>query len=503
MKIAVNKGEIIEFRTEAAIVPCFEGGRELQGKVKLLDKKSRGLIKEIIGAGDFEGKLLQVSVTYTRGIIPAKRIVLVGVGKKVDFTTDKLRSAFATAARHIRSLKIREFSTSLDFIFLNKPLDEIARAVVEGVSLGLYQYTSFKTIDKDKIGTTKQFTIIEENEKSYNIISAAAREAEIISCAVSFARDMVSAPGNEMTPTDMAREASKIAKRKNVKLRVLDEKEIDKIGMSAFLGVARGSEEPAKFIILEYRGGNKHDPPVALVGKGLTFDSGGISIKPSEKMDEMKSDMAGGAAVMGAIMAAADLGLKVNAVGLIPATENLPGGRAYKPGDILKSLSGQTIEVLSTDAEGRLILADALTYAGRFKPAAIIDLATLTAACVIALGDHVTGMMGTDAKLKQKIKDAADATDEKVWELPLWEDYHEMIKSDVADYKNHGGRPGGAITAAAFLSKFVGNYPWVHLDIAGPAWLTMDRPYIPKGASGVGVRLMVQFLRDWRKRSNS
>jgi leucyl aminopeptidase len=440
-------------------------------------------------------------VTYTGGIIAAKRIVLVGVGKKADFTTEKLRGAFATAARHVRSLKIEEFSTSVDFIFLKKPLDEIARAVVEGVSLGLYQYTSFKTVDRDNIKAIRKFTILGENEKAYNIVRAAAKEAEIISCAVSFARDMVSAPGYEMTPTDMAHEASKIAKRRNVKLRVLDEKEMNKLGMSAFLGVAKGSEEPAKFIILEYRGANKSDPPVALVGKGLTFDSGGISIKPSEKMDEMKSDMAGGAAVMGAIMAAADLSLKVNAVGLIPATENLPGGRAYKPGDILKSLSGQTIEVLSTDAEGRLILADALTYAGRFKPAAIIDLATLTGACVIALGDHVTGMMGTDDELKHKIQDAANATDEKVWELPLWEDYHEMIKSDVADYKNHGGRPGGAITAAAFLSKFVGNYPWVHLDIAGPAWLKMDRPYIPKGASGVGVRLMVQFLKDWQKRN--
>jgi leucyl aminopeptidase len=314
---------------------------------------------------------------------------------------------------------------------------------------------------------------------------------------------MVSAPGNEMTPTDMAREARKIARRKNVKLTVLGEAEMKKIGMNALLGVARGSAEPAKFIILEYRGGDKSERPVALVGKGLTFDSGGISIKPSEKMDEMKSDMAGGAAVMGVIMAAADLNLKVNAVGLIPATENLPGGRAYKPGDILKSLSGQTIEVLSTDAEGRLILADALTYAGRYKPAVIIDLATLTAACVIALGDHVTGMMGTDNRVKHKIKDASDATGEKVWELPLWEEYHDLIKSDVADYKNHGGRPGGAITAAAFLSKFVGDYPWVHLDIAGPAWLTNDKPYIPKGASGVGVRLMVQFLRDWQKRGKS
>jgi leucyl aminopeptidase len=260
--------------------------------------------------------------------------------------------------------------------------------------------------------------------------------------------------------------------------------------------VARGSSEPAKFIILEYGGRRKSDPTIALVGKGITFDSGGISIKPSEKMDEMKSDMAGGAAVMGAIMAAADLKLPVNVVGLIPATENLPGGRAYKPGDILKSLSGQTIEVITTDAEGRLILADALTYASRYRPAAVIDLATLTGACIVALGDQVIGMLGNDDGLKSQIRRAADRTGERVWELPLWEDYHELIKSDVADFKNSGGRAGGTITAAAFLSKFVGNVPWVHLDIAGPSWLTKDKPYIPKGASGVGVRLMVQVLMD-------
>jgi leucyl aminopeptidase len=270
--------------------------------------------------------------------------------------------------------------------------------------------------------------------------------------------------------------------------------------MNALLGVAKGSAEPARFIVLEYRGGAKEHPPVALVGKGLTFDSGGISIKPAEKMEEMKSDMAGGAAVMGAIMAAADLRLPVNIVGLIPATENLPGGRAYKPGDILKSLSGKTIEIISTDAEGRLILADALTYAERFKPVAIIDLATLTGACVIALGDLAIGMLGTDKELKNKLRDAAEKTGERVWELPLWEDYHELIKSDVADFKNTGGRPGGAITAAAFLSKFIGKSPWVHLDIAGPAWLTKDRSYIPKGATGIGVRLLVQFLKDWQKK---
>jgi len=269
--------------------------------------------------------------------------------------------------------------------------------------------------------------------------------------------------------------------------------------MQAFLGVARGSDEPAKFIILEYCGAKRGESPIVLIGKGLTFDSGGISIKPSENMEEMKSDMAGGAAVMGAIMAASELGLPLNVIGLVPATENLPGGCALKPGDILKSLSGQTIEVVNTDAEGRLILADALTYAQRYKPAAVIDLATLTGACKIALGDHVIGIFGQDGPLKEKVRTAGEQTGERVWELPLWEDYHELIKSDVADLKNTGGRAGGAITAAAFLSKFVGDFPWVHLDIAGPAWLAKDKPYTPKGATGVGVRLLVQCLRDWKR----
>lgn len=500
MRILIRKGKLTKFKSAALVAPYFEDVKKLQGTMKLLDEETGGMIKEIIATGDFEGKLNQISVLYTRGIIPTKRILLVGVGKKTDFTMEKLRSAYATAAKHVRSLTLKEFSTSLDFIGSKESIEHTVQAVVEGVVLGLYQYTNFKTVDKEKNKDVKEFVIVEEGEDTSNVIRSAAESAVIITKAVYFARDMVSAPGNEMTPTAMAGEARKIAARKNVKLRVLDERKLKKVGMNALLGVAKGSTEPARFIVLEYSGGTQADHPVVLVGKGLTFDSGGISIKPAEKMDEMKTDMAGGAAVMGAIMAAADLRLPVNVIGLIPATENLPGGRAYKPGDILKSLSGKTIEVISTDAEGRLILADALTYAERFKPAAIIDLATLTGACVIALGDLVIGMLGTDDDLKQKIRDAADTTGERVWELPMWEDYHELIKSDVADFKNTGGRPGGAITAAAFLSKFIGKSPWVHLDIAGPAWLTKDRSYIPKGATGVGVRLLVQFLKNWQKK---
>jgi leucyl aminopeptidase len=501
MKILVKKGKIAKHVSEALVIPHFEDVTELTGTVKLLDDTSGGLIREVIDHGDFEGKYLQVSIIYTRGMIPAKRIVFVGMGKKAEFTLEKMRGVFSKSAQQVRQLKLKEFSTALDFIGTEEPLTDRAHAVAEGVFLGLYEFTPFKTVDTDKSRVINEFTIIEENEDACKIIKSAAKTAEIISRAVYFTRDMVSAPSNAMTPSGMVLEARKVASRKNVILKVLDEKNMKKIGMNSLLGVARGSDEPAKFIILEYSGGKKSDPVLALVGKGLTFDSGGICIKPSENMDEMKTDMAGGAAVMGTIMAVSDLQMKVNVVGLIPATENLPGGKAYKPGDILKSLSGQTIEVLNTDAEGRLILADALTYAGRFKPAAIIDLATLTGACVIALGDHVIGMMGTDEELIKKISEAAFATGERVWELPLWEDYHELIKSDIADFKNTGGRPGGAITAAAFLSKFVGNYPWVHLDIAGPAWLKKDKPYIPKGASGVGVRLLVNFLKDWQKKN--
>ena len=503
MKVNVKEGNIAEFKSEAIIIPHFEDVKELEGKAELLNKKSGGLIQEIIAGGDFEGKHLQVSVTYTRGSIPAKRFIMIGVGKKADLTLEKLRGAYATAARQVRTLKLKEFSTSLDFISINQPLGQTAQAIVEGVLLGLYQFTPFKTVERDKIREIKEFTIVEENDESCVMLRSSAKVAEIISNAVCFTRDMVSTPGNNMTPTGMAEEARKVAKRKNVTLKVFDEAWMKKKKMNALLGVAQGSDEPAMFIVLEYKGGKQDDPLIALVGKAITFDSGGISLKPAEKMDEMKSDMAGGAAVMGTIMAAADLRLRVNIVALIPATENLPGGRAYKPGDVLKSLSGQTIEIISTDAEGRLTLADALTYAGRLKPAAVVDVATLTGACVIALGDNVIGMMGTDDTLKQKIRNAADATCEKVWELPLWEDYYELIKSDIADYKNTGGRAGGAITAAAFLSKFVGDYPWVHLDIAGPAWLEKDRPYSPRGASGIGVRLLVHFLIHWQNKDKN
>ena len=300
-----------------------------------------------------------------------------------------------------------------------------------------------------------------------------------------------------MTPRVLAEKAQQIAKDHSLEIQIIEVNQAEAMGMGAFVAVAKGSQEPGKFIILEYNKGKDLDT-IALVGKGITFDSGGISIKPSENMDRMKDDMSGAAAVLATLEAASKLQLPLHLVGLMPATENLPSGKAYKPGDILKTLSGQTVEVISTDAEGRLILSDALTYSLRYQPKAIIDLATLTGACVIALGDYTVGLFGNDEELLKRIEEASARTNEKVWRMPLWEEYFEYLKSDVADFKNVGTRAAGAIIGGIFLSKFIEKTPWAHLDIAGPASIEKERPYIPRGGTGVGVRLLIQLLRDWR-----
>ena len=496
MKVEVKKCSPSSFRGEAVVVCHFEDAKKLAGAALELDRQSGGILADLIRRGDFTGKHSQVAVVYTRGALPVHRILLLGLGKKKEFDLEKLRRGFSKAARSVRELGLAEFAICLDPAPGSPGLEDMTEAAVEGVMLGLYRFTQFKTAERNGLKEIRRLVFLASDGREATRMKAAAAAAEIVSKAVCYARDLVSTPSNEMTPTDMVRRAREAAVSGKVRLTALGPREMEKLGMHALLSVARGSMEPARFIILEYAGGRRGDKPYVIVGKGLTFDSGGISLKPPEKMEEMKADMSGGAAVLAVIKAAAELGLPLNLVGLVPATENLPGGRAYKPGDVLRSLSGQTIEVISTDAEGRLILADALTYAGRFKPRAVIDLATLTGACVIALGEDVIGMMGTDEELKNDLRRAAVETGEKLWELPIWDDYAELIKSDVADMKNTGGRAGGAITAACFLKKFVGDTPWVHLDIAGPAWLSKERPYIPRGASAVGVRLLLRFLRD-------
>lgn len=493
VKVLVKKGNLADTKSQAIILPLFEHSKKLAGIAIEIDKRSSGLISELISNGDFEAKPSQVSMIYTQGNLPAKRIALVGLGKQSEINLEKIRTSFASVMRHLRNINVKEAATSINLNLLAGKKEQLVEAVVEGALLGLYQYTPYKTVGREDLKEMSELNIMAD-AKDFSLVDSAVKKARIIANAVYFTRDLVSAPSNEMTPSIMAQKARAIATRKNVSCKILDKTKMKEMGMNALLAVASGSNEEPKFIILEYAGGRKKSAPIVLVGKGLTFDSGGISIKPSDKMEEMKMDMSGGAAVMGAIMAAADLQLPLNVIALIPSSENMPSGSAFKPGDILKSYSGKTIEILSTDAEGRLLLADALTYASKFKPDAVIDVATLTGACVIALGDDVIGMLGTNDQLKKDIEQAAQISGELVWELPLWENYHEMIKSDIADYKNAGNRAAGTITAAAFLSKFIGDYPWVHLDIAGPAWTEKDKPYIPKGASGIPVRLLMELL---------
>ena len=495
MNITIRTDPLADLDCEVLLVGHFEGGKTPEGMARTLDERCSGIISELIDGGDFKGKLYTSSVVYPRGIIPARRIVIAGLGKREECDLDKIRGVFSKTVQKMRDLGVEQVAASLDFGETDLTAGDIARAAVEGVLLGLYRFTSYKTLEEDR-QEMNNFIITEERSALLEDVRKGTEMAEVISRAVYCARDLVSTPSNDMTPSIMTQRAEAIAAEAQLTCEVLDEAAMGQLGMHALLGVARGSAEEARLITLEYHGGDKNERPLVLVGKGITFDSGGISIKPADKMDEMKSDMAGGAAVIGTIKAAADLKLPLNVVAVVPATENLPGGRAYKPGDILKTMSGITVEVKNTDAEGRLILADALTFAKRYNPAAIIDVATLTGACVVALGDYLTGMLGTDETLKKQLSAASDATGEIVWELPLWHEYDELIKSDVADIKNTGGRAGGTITAALFLQRFVGDCPWVHLDIAGPALLAKDKPYIPKGASGIGVRLLTQFLMD-------
>ncbi len=494
MKINVKVQSWEKHKTGALVIFCFED--KVPGSVvQKADKALNGRISHLIKAGVFKPSPGAVHLLYPEGRIKAERLLVAGLGKRGDLKTNRLRQAAGKAANALRAAGAREIAFSADDIrFAPK---DLAQAVVEGSRLGLYRFLKYKTSDdsvRDK--DIQAITLLAEKKSFVRDMQQGARIGEAIADSTLMARDMVNHPPADMTPTIIAAAAKRMAKDFQLRIQVLEKGAIHKLGMGGLLGVASGSAQPPKFIIIEYRRGGKK-PFIALVGKTITFDSGGISIKPAENMDKMKDDMSGGAAVLGAIRTAAALKLPLNIVGLLPATENMPGGRAYKPGDILRTMSGQTIEVLNTDAEGRLILSDALTYACRYKPAVIIDIATLTGACGIALGNEAAGMLGTDKGFIQQMRAAGDKTGERVWELPLWEEYYEQIKSDIADMKNTGGRAGGVITAAALLSKFVQKYPWVHLDIATVAWTDKERPYTPKGATGFGVRLLTQFLMDY------
>jgi leucyl aminopeptidase len=434
---------------------------------------------------DFSGKLNQASLVHTLNAIKPRRVLLVGMGKRGELSSERIRQAGGKAASYLDGLNLRSASLAVRYILSIKASPV---PFVEGALLSLYKFRKYKE-DKSQNGL-EALTVLGKYEKAFH---DSIRWAEKISSAVHFARDLVNSPSNDMTPSVLARVARGIGRGK-VSVKVLDRDDAEREGMGAYLSVAKGSGEPCRFIVLKYSGGE--GAPVVLIGKSITFDSGGISIKPSEGMERMKYDMAGGAAVLALIRVASEGNLRLNLVGILPAAENLPGGRASKPGDIVRAISGKTIEIINTDAEGRLVLADAIGYAQKMKPRAIIDIATLTGACSVALGNEAIAMMGNDEGLMSGLKTAGEKTHERVWQMPLFDEYLEYIKSDIADIKNSGGKTGSLVTAGYFLKEFAGKTPWVHLDIAGTAWAEKDKPYIPKGASGVGVRLLSQFLKE-------
>lgn len=491
-------GKLAGVEADVAILGLLEGA-ELSGAALEVDRAAGGMINRAVSGGDFKGEANEVLILYpAEGA--ARRILLVGLGKGDLLNSEKIRAAAATAARRCRDLGAKKAAALLFGGGTPVSAADAGQAFAEGAVLGTYQYLEYKTKDREKVKILDRLEVYVPDEKILAEAAPAFARGERIAEATNFTRTLAAHPGNHATPSFLAAEAEKIAASQKLRCSIFDAAKMKELGMGALLGVAKGSHEPARFILLEYDCGRKDAPTVAIVGKGLTFDAGGISIKPSAKMEDMKYDMCGGAAVLGVMSIIRDLGVGVNVVAAVPSTENLPGGGAYKPGDILRSFSGKTIEIQNCDAEGRLILADALSYVVQtHKPAAVIDLATLTGAVVIALGHYGAGLLANDDALAGKIEEASRRSGDRLWRLPIWEEMGEHLKSDFADLKNiaDGSAGAGTIAGAAFLSNFVDSTPWAHIDIAGTAWWEKDRPHLPKGPSGYGVRLLAELLRTW------
>ena len=498
MQVAVKRDKPEQMAADVlAIFLRQEKSLPPKSLVAQLDVRLDGRIRDYLDSGDFSGALNSTALVRTGGAIQAPRLLLVGLGTPAAFTIDALRQAGATAATAARRLGVQ--SLALLPPTCDIEAGEVGQALTEGALLGLYTLKKYKTEAADgNQDHLSDLYLLATGSTAQRALESGAQRGQILAEAVNMARDLSNSPGNEVNPSYLARQAQEIADQTTLRCHVLDVDGIREHQMGCLLGVAQGSDQPPAFIILEHAPKGSKEKPIVLIGKGLTFDSGGISIKPAANMEDMKMDMSGGAAVLGTMQALARLGYPHRVVGLVPSSENLPSGNAVKPGDILRAMSGKTVEVINTDAEGRLILADALAYAVQeLKPACMIDLATLTGAVVVALGSLATGMMGTDQAMMDRLRAAGDYSAERVWELPLFEEYSKQIKSDFADIRNvSSGREAGSIIGGAFLKEFVGDTPWVHLDIAGTAWTRENKPYIPKGATGVGIRLLVKTLED-------
>ncbi|MEW5986403.1 MAG: leucyl aminopeptidase [Chloroflexota bacterium] len=495
MEVTTTHGAIQASPADTIVVNLFEGVTTPGGATGAVDQALGGAISDLVAGGDLKGKEGEVAVLYPRGALAARRVLVVGLGKAERFDLNGVRKAAATAVKRARDLNARTVATIVHGAGIGGlPVAAAAQATVEGSLLALYRYDAPKQ-EKEKENGIEELTIVEFDQGKLAEVQEGVRVAQAVVTGATLARDLVNLPPNVATPTRLAKVAQEMAQAHGMKITVGDRAWAAEQKMGAFLAVAKGAGEPPQFIVLEHNAGRDDLETIVLVGKGITFDTGGISIKPSENMGAMKSDMGGAAAVLGTMKTVGLLNIPLRVIGITPCTENMPDANAYRPADVITASNGKTIEIISTDAEGRMVLADALVYASRYQPKAVIDLATLTGACVVALGSVAAGLFCTDDGLRDRLVAAGQATFERVWPLPLWDDYKEAIKTDVADMKNSGGRTGGVGTSAIFLKEFT-DYPWAHLDIAGMALAEKSpQPYVPAGGTGYGVRLLTEFLR--------
>ena len=508
MSTAINviAGDITNFATPALVVNLFQGVTQPGGGTGAVDRALDGAISALIADGEIKGKLGEMTLLHTMGRIPAQRVVVAGLGPRDDFDAAAIRRVSGDAARFLRGKGVSEFATIAHGAGVGgQDAGTSAQAIAEGTLLGLYRFNDYRSngsnrnddADGNDGGAISQVSIVERDPSAVDALSAGASVGATLAEATMLARDLVNHPANIMTPTRMAAAAREVANAVGLELDVLERDRMAQHGMGAFLGVAQGSDEPPKLIVMTYRGDPEHPANnLGLVGKGITFDTGGISLKPAANMEAMKGDMAGGAAVIAAMRAIGALKPRINVTGLVAATENMPGGRAQRPGDVVTAMNGKTIEVINTDAEGRLVLADAMCYARSLGLTRLVDIATLTGAMVVALGKACTGMMGNSAALAENIRQAGARSGERFWELPMLEDYRELIKSDVADMKNSGGRQAGSITAAMLLREFAEDAAWVHLDIAGTSTAAANKGHLVKGATGTPTRTLAQLAVD-------
>ncbi|HKY03868.1 MAG TPA: leucyl aminopeptidase [Blastocatellia bacterium] len=495
MEVRADSGMFYDVEADALVVTIYEGDKADEGVLRELDERSNGIITELLAGDEMRGKQGDMVYVYRPGNFRARRLLLVGGGKRDDYSFNTIRKITGSAARFLRSKGARSMA-----ILRRSQLDlgPSAQAAVEGALMALFEPDMYKTENKEE-RRIDELILVAATSGSEEALARGVECGRIIGEAVNYARQLSNEPGSTLTPSELAEQARETATRYGLDIDVLDEARMKELGMGALLGVARGSDEPAKLIVLRYMPdeteplGNDQEI-IAIVGKGITFDSGGISIKPAENMEKMKYDMSGASATLAAMRAIAQLKPRVNVIGLMPSSENLPSGRAYKPGDVLRAMSGKTIEVINTDAEGRVILADAISYARRLGATRIIDLATLTGACAIALGTVNAAILGNDQAFIDEVRQAGREVGERLWQLPMDEEYRDMIKSDIADIKNSAGRYAGTITAAYFLREFAEDTPWVHLDIAGTAWENERKPYIAKGPTGIGIRTLINYV---------